>query len=121
MTADPHALAAQEHTPMAGFAHDARGGISNPILGMLLFITSEVMFFAGLFAAYFTIRAAYTETIAGAVVHVWPPTEFAHTPTWHVNELRIRSTVAGPTSGRTCNLSTNSTGGQTGAAARTLK
>jgi cytochrome c oxidase subunit 3 len=36
--------------------HVARG-ISNPILGMLLFITSEVMFFAGLFAAYFTTRA----------------------------------------------------------------
>jgi cytochrome c oxidase subunit III len=36
--------------------HVARG-ISNPILGMLLFITSEVMFFAGLFAAYFSTRA----------------------------------------------------------------
>jgi cytochrome c oxidase subunit 3 len=33
-------------------------GISNPILGMLLFITSEVMFFSGLFAAYFSTRAA---------------------------------------------------------------
>ena len=37
--------------------HDAQGGISNPILGMILFITSEVMFFAGLFAAYFNVRA----------------------------------------------------------------
>ena len=36
--------------------HLARG-ISNPILGMLLFITSEVMFFSGLFAAYFSTRA----------------------------------------------------------------
>jgi cytochrome c oxidase subunit III len=36
--------------------HVARG-ISNPILGMLLFITSEVMFFSGLFAAYFSTRA----------------------------------------------------------------
>jgi cytochrome c oxidase subunit 3 len=36
--------------------HAARG-ISNPILGMLLFITSEVMFFSGLFAAYFSTRA----------------------------------------------------------------
>ncbi len=34
-----------------------RRGISNPILGMLLFITSEVMFFSGLFAAYFSTRA----------------------------------------------------------------
>ncbi len=37
--------------------HDTHGGISNPVLGMLLFITSEVMFFGGLFAAYFNIRA----------------------------------------------------------------
>ena len=43
--------------PIAGLAHDRRGGISNPVLGMLLFITSEVMFFAGLFAAYFSVRA----------------------------------------------------------------
>ena len=53
-----------EHTPVAGLAHDDRGGISNPILGMLLFICSEVMFFSGLFAAYFSVRAT-----AG----VWPP------------------------------------------------
>ena len=31
---------------------------------MLLFITSEVMFFAGLFAAYFSIRAGFTESSA---------------------------------------------------------
>jgi len=48
----------------------------NPVLGMLLFITSEVMFFAGLFAAYFSIRAGYTELINGSLVHVWPPTQF---------------------------------------------
>ena len=35
----------------------ATRGISSPILGMLLFITSEVMFFSGLFAAYFSTRA----------------------------------------------------------------
>ena len=53
-----HALTtAEEHSPVAGLAHDARGGISNPVLGMLLFITSEVMFFSGLFAAYFNVRA----------------------------------------------------------------
>jgi cytochrome c oxidase subunit 3 len=39
-------------------------GISNPILGMVLFICSEVMFFAGLFAAYFNVRAN---------APVWPP------------------------------------------------
>ena len=43
------------------------GGTSNPILGMLLFITSEVMFFAGLFAAYFNVRAN---------APTWPPVEF---------------------------------------------
>jgi cytochrome c oxidase subunit 3 len=46
-----------EHSPTAGLSHDTRGGISNPILGMILFICSEVMFFSGLFAAYFSVRA----------------------------------------------------------------
>jgi cytochrome c oxidase subunit 3 len=55
-----------EHSPIGGLAHDARGGISNPILGMILFICSEVMFFSGLFAAYFSVRAATTP---------WPPAE----------------------------------------------
>ena len=70
MTAEGHALTTSEHSPVAGLAHDARGGISNPILGMLLFITSEVMFFAGLFGAYFSARAQNTP---------WPPEEFADT------------------------------------------
>jgi cytochrome c oxidase subunit 3 len=55
-----------EHSPVAGLAHDARGGISNPVLGMILFICSEVMFFSGLFAAYFNVRASTTP---------WPPIE----------------------------------------------
>ena len=54
------------------------GGLGNPVLGMLLFITSEVMFFAGLFAAYFSIRAGYTELVGGQPVHMWPPSQFAH-------------------------------------------
>ena len=70
MTADSHALTTTEHNPVAGLAHDARGGISNPILGMILFICSEVMFFAGLFAAYFSIRAQAPQ---------WPPEQFHHT------------------------------------------
>jgi cytochrome c oxidase subunit III len=45
----------------------AQRGISNPILGMVLFITSEVMFFSGLFAAYFASRAANQP---------WPPDVF---------------------------------------------
>ena len=74
MTADSHALTASEHTPLAGLAHDARGGISNVVLGMLLFISSEVMFFAGLFAAYFNTRANYVD-VGG--VKQWPPQQFA--------------------------------------------
>ena len=74
MTADSHALAPVEHNPMSGLAHDIRGGISNPILGMLLFITSEVMFFAGLFAAYFSTRANFVDANG---VKEWPPSQFA--------------------------------------------
>ncbi len=69
-TGDPgHAVG--EHNPTAGLAHDSRGGISNPILGMLLFICSEVMFFSGLFAAYFSVRAASPH---------WPPTVAENVP-----------------------------------------
>ncbi len=64
MAVDSQALTTIDNEPLHGFAHDARGGISNPILGMLLFITSEIMFFAGLFAAYFSARAAAPQ---------WPP------------------------------------------------
>ena len=62
MTAVAHA---EPHAP----AGHAQRGISNPILGMLLFITSEVMFFSGLFAAYFATRAANQP---------WPPETFSH-------------------------------------------
>ena len=64
MSAESTALTVSEHSAVAGLAHDTRGGISNPVLGMILFITSEVMFFAGLFAAYFNVRAAAPQ---------WPP------------------------------------------------
>ena len=37
--------------------HEA--GLPTPLLGMLLFIASEVMFFGGLFAAYFNARSAH--------------------------------------------------------------
>jgi cytochrome c oxidase subunit 3 len=53
-----------QHAYVDPSLHDARGGISNPVLGMILFICSEVMFFSGLFAAYFSVRAS--------AVH-WPP------------------------------------------------
>ena len=64
LTTDPHATLPVEHNPLAGMPHDSHGGISNPVLGMLLFITSEVMFFGGLFAAYFSLRANAPQ---------WPP------------------------------------------------
>lgn len=79
MTADATALITHiDHAEAveAVEAHDS-GGIGTPVLGMLLFITSEVMFFAGLFAAYFSIRAGYTEVVNGTLQHVWPPTAYA--------------------------------------------
>ena len=69
MTTDDQALLPVEHNPLASMPHDTQGGISNPVLGMLLFITSEVMFFAGLFAAYFNIRAERRAVAARAVRH----------------------------------------------------
>jgi cytochrome c oxidase subunit 3 len=50
-----------EEDPHAG--HVQRG-VNTALLGMLLFIGSELMFFAGLFAAYFNARAAAPQ---------WPP------------------------------------------------
>lgn len=58
MTAETPALepAAQEHLEETG--HDtSRGGMDTALLGMMLFIASEVMFFSALFAAYFNARA----------------------------------------------------------------
>src|SRR6266540_3260660 len=63
MTSEVRALATTQHAPVV----HAEVGISNPVLGMLLFLTSEIMFFAGLFAAYFNVRAA---------APAWPPIEF---------------------------------------------
>ena len=36
-----------------------QGGFPVPLVGMLLFISSEVMFFGGLFATYFSARASF--------------------------------------------------------------
>jgi len=55
--------AKQEELEVSG--HDAkRGGMDPALLGMMLFIASEVMFFAALFAAYFNAKAT---------LPVWPP------------------------------------------------
>ena len=45
----------------------------------------------------------------------------AHTAYWQVNELRISSTVAGPTNGRILSVSWNCSGGHWAAFARMLK
>lgn len=50
-------------TDAAGAA--VRGRVPSSVLGMALFVSSEVMFFGGLFAAYFMLRG----TAAGP----WPP------------------------------------------------
>ena len=51
-----HQARAMQPSVAARLTH-AQRGISNPILGMMLFITSEIMFFSGLFAAYFSTQA----------------------------------------------------------------
>ncbi len=79
-------------TPQVQAPH-ARGGISNPILGMLLFITSEVMFFAGLFAAYFNVRASAPQ---------WPPAEFVDK--LHILPLVGPATILLISSSFTCQL-----------------
>ncbi len=58
-----------EHEAAAAVQH-GQSGISTALLGMLLFIASEVMFFGGLFAAYFNARAS----VAGE----WHPPAGAH-------------------------------------------
>jgi cytochrome c oxidase subunit 3 len=50
--------------------HHGKGGIDTAFLGMLLFIGSEIMFFAGLFAAYFNARAQAQPN--------WPPQGLEH-------------------------------------------
>jgi cytochrome c oxidase subunit 3 len=80
MTTDSHALTTTEHSPVAGLSHDSSGGISNVVLGMLLFLTSEVMFFAGLFAAYFSVRAH---------APLWPPINPETNEAFHLEILPL--------------------------------
>ena len=75
MTTDEKALLPVEHNPLASMPHDTHGGTSNPVLGMILFITSEVMFFGGLFAAYFNARAAHQGPEPWGPVHPAEPLE----------------------------------------------
>lgn len=57
----PDGTASMEATSHAA---GARGGTDTTLIGPLLFIASEAMFFSGLFAAYFNVRARES---------VWPP------------------------------------------------
>jgi len=67
VTADSQAILVPhvEDDPHAG--HPAQG-VNTALLGMLLFIGSELMFFAGLFGAYFNTRAS-----ALGLGQPWPP------------------------------------------------
>jgi cytochrome c oxidase subunit 3 len=65
VTVSTEALEAQGHEEELISGHDVkRGGMDPALLGMMLFISSEVMFFAALFAAYFN---------AAATLPVFPP------------------------------------------------
>ena len=64
MTTDSHALTTPTSTTRSRASPTTHGRHQQAVLGMLLFITSEVMFFAGLFAAYFNVRANAPQ---------WPP------------------------------------------------
>ena len=61
MSAEAPVHAADDHLPLSH--HEA--GMPTALVGMLLFIASEVMFFGGLFASYFNARAVH--------VGVWEP------------------------------------------------
>jgi len=67
VTAEARAMG-MAHAESDGHAVPSSQGINTALLGMLLFIGSEVMFFAGLFGAYFNARAA-----ALAQGQAWPP------------------------------------------------
>ena len=60
---------AGQHEADAAIAHGG-SGMPTALVGMLLFIASEVMFFGGLFATYFNARASHAGT--------WGPPEGAH-------------------------------------------
>ena len=72
----------------------SRAGVPPSLLGMLLFIASEVMFFGGLFGAYFTIRTRADQ---------WPP---AGTPALEIS-LTVALTVVLMSSSLTQHLAVN--------------
>jgi cytochrome c oxidase subunit 3 len=72
VTADTRAVAIPHVEEDAHGGHPTPG-VNTALLGMLLFIGSEVMFFAGLFGAYFNTRAT-----ALALGQAWPPEGLEH-------------------------------------------
>jgi len=67
LAAADHGIVEHDAGALGAGNHGATGahkGLGNPVLGMLLFIVSEIMFFGGLFAAYFSLRTA---------TGTWPP------------------------------------------------
>ena len=75
MRAQSPALTAPSKARVSGTERSR--GLGVPVIGMLVFIASEVMFFGALFGGYFSIRAGYTELVNGVPTHVWPPTAYA--------------------------------------------
>jgi cytochrome c oxidase subunit 3 len=70
VTASGEVIVTSGHEDLEVSGHDLkRGGMDPALLGMMLFIASEVMFFAALFAAYFN---------ASATLPVWPPEGYEH-------------------------------------------
>jgi cytochrome c oxidase subunit III len=63
--------------PAVAAPQERQRGVPTALLGMILFISSEVMFFGGFFGAYFDIRAGQK---------VWPPAtpHIEHLETWPV-------------------------------------
>ena len=78
MTSSGQALTPQRESE--SLVHE-QGGINTALLGMLLFIASEVMFFGGLFGAYFNVRASH---------RVWPPEGAEH---FGVNPIVVVATI----------------------------
>ncbi len=67
MTASTEVLVPHREGDQPGHGAHEEHGINTALLGMLLFIGSEIMFFGGLFAAYFNVRAGQAH---------WPPEGF---------------------------------------------
>jgi cytochrome c oxidase subunit 3 len=96
MTANTEVLEPQRDEEATG--HDTRrGGMDPALLGMMLFIASEVMFFAALFAAYFNAKAT---------LPVFPPEGFDFISAFKFPFLPIIMTIILLTSSVTMQVAT---------------